>query len=57
MTTFAALRDPRFIQGKALIHAKKYDAGIDCMCELLEALVTAYDPEHLETNALYSLTP
>ena len=49
MTTFAALRDPRFIQGKALIHAKKYDAGIDCMCELLEALVTAYDPEHLET--------
>ena len=49
MQNFAAERDPRFIQGRALIQAKKYDAGIDCMCELLEALVSTYGDEHLET--------
>ena len=27
---FAATRDPRFIQGRALVKAKKYEAAIDC---------------------------
>jgi len=48
--SFVALRDPRYIQGRALIKAKKYDAGIDCMCELLEALVATFGGDHLETT-------
>ena len=48
--SWQASRDPRFIQGKALIKAKKYDAGIDCFCELLEALVTTFGDDHLETT-------
>ena len=35
-TTFVAYRDPRYVQGKALLKAKQYDTAIDAFCELLE---------------------
>ena len=48
-TTFVAYRDPRYVQGKALLKAKQYDTAIDAFCELLEALDTTYGPNHLES--------
>eukprot|EP00946_MAST-07B_sp_MAST-7B-sp1_P004389 g4389.t1 len=47
---FAATRDPRFIQGRALVKAKKYEAAIDCFCDLLEALVATFGDQHVETT-------
>lgn len=51
-TTFAAYRDPRYVQGKALLKAKQYDAAIDAFCELLEALDQQFGPNHLESSPI-----
>ena len=51
-TAFAAYRDPRYIQGKALLRAKQYDAAIDAFCELLEALDQQFGPNHLESSPI-----
>jgi tetratricopeptide (TPR) repeat protein len=48
-TNFAAYRDPRYVQGKALLKAKQYDTAIDAFCELLEALDQQFGPNHLES--------
>ena len=46
---FVATKDPRYVQGKALLKANQFDAAIDAFVELLEAMQVQFGDQHLET--------